>query len=175
MRLKSSILLLLLCVLPAGTVLAARKFDPCKLLTRSEIKAVQGEPVTDAKSSERTGGGFVFAQCYYTVATHIKSVSLEVTRPDPNQGAVPGPRDHWKELFHGDVARKAQDEEKESGKPQPVAGVGEEAFWTGNPIVGALYVLKGQSYLRISIGGSEDQAVKIQKAKALAGKAVKRL
>ena len=52
---------------------------------------------------------------------------------------------------------------------------GDEAFWTGNPLVGALYVLKDDSYLRISIGGAEEASVKIQKTKALAQKALKRL
>jgi hypothetical protein len=31
--------------------------------------------------------------------------------------------------------------------------VGEEAYWLGSPMVGALYVLKANTFLRISVGG----------------------
>jgi hypothetical protein len=56
-----------------------------------------------------------------------------------------------------------------------VRGVGDEAYWTGNRMGGALYVLKGTSYLRISIGSVVDQAIKIQRSKTLAQKAIARL
>jgi hypothetical protein len=45
----------------------------------------------------------------------------------------------------------------------------------GSRIGGALYVLKGNAYLRISIGGPSDQADKIKKSKTLAQKALARL
>jgi len=54
-------------------------------------------------------------------------------------------------------------------------GVGEEAFWVGNRIMGALYVLKGNAFLRISVGGEKDESVRITKTKTLAQKALKRL
>ena len=171
MRVKAWLFLLSSLVATGGT-LANGDFDVCKLVASSDIEAVQGEAVLDAKSGERTTGGFAIAQCYYTLTSQDKSVSLEVTRPDPGQGAPSAPRDRWKKLFHGDGD---QEGEKESGKPQPVSGVGDEAFWTGNPMVGALYVLKDNCYLRISIGGAEDASVKIRKTKALALKALKRL
>jgi len=171
MRVKDWLFLLSALLATVSTV-ASGNFDACKLIESSEIEAVQGETVLDAKSSERKSGGFVIAQCYYTLPSHTKSVSLEVTRPDPEQSVPSGPRDRWKMLFHGD---SDQEEENESGKPQPVSGVGDEAFWSGNPMVGALYVLKDDSYLRVSIGGAEDASIKIQKTKALAQKALKRL
>ena len=59
--------------------------------------------------------------------------------------------------------------------PRPVEGVGDEAFWTGGAVGGALYVLKGDTYLRISIGGPDDQAARIERAKVLARKAIARL
>jgi len=42
-------------------------------------------------------------------------------------------------------------------------------------VSGALYVLKGNSYFRISIGGAGDQAEKIDKSKKLAESVLKRL
>ena len=40
---------------------------------------------------------------------------------------------------------------------------------------GALYVLKGESYIRISVGGAGDQAQKLEKSKTLAAFVLKRL
>jgi hypothetical protein len=64
--------------------------------------------------------------------------------------------------------------EKES-PPRPVEGVGDEAFWLGNPASGALYVLKKDTYLRISVGGAGDERVKQRQATELARKALGRL
>ena len=172
MRVMKIWLIVLFSLLAIGGAVASGNFDACKLIAPSEIEAVQGEAVLDAKSGDRMTGGFAIAQCFYALPSQAKSVSLEVTRPDPTQSAPSGPRDRWKKLFHDDGD---QEGEEETGKPRPVSGVGDEAFWTGNPLVGALYVLKDDSYLRISIGGAEEASVKIQKTKALAQKALKRL
>jgi hypothetical protein len=48
-------------------------------------------------------------------------------------------------------------------------------YWTGSRVGEALYVLKGNSYVRISIGGSSDPATKIKRSKAPAEKAIARL
>jgi hypothetical protein len=40
---------------------------------------------------------------------------------------------------------------------------------------GALYVLKGNSYIRISVGGAGDQTQKMEKSKTLAESVLKHL
>jgi hypothetical protein len=70
--------------------------------------------------------------------------------------------------------RSAEKGEKRA-KPRPVAGIGDEAFWISNPVSGALYVLKGSSYLRISIGGGDPESAKIEKTIELARHALGRL
>jgi len=154
--------------------------DACWLLTTTEIEAVQGEPVVHVKSNSR--------QCFYTVATFAKSVSLKLARGEPGRpGAdadADGPREQWNEMFHPDRSRRAEhageagrekEQEKESNQPLPVKDLGDEAFWKGNTITGGLYVLKNDTWFRISIGGSEDSSVKIEKASRLARKAIRRL
>jgi len=69
---------------------------------------------------------------------------------------------------------KEKEREKES-PPRPVEGVGDEAFWISNPASGALYVRKADAYIRISVGGAADEAVKLRRATELARKALKRL
>lgn len=71
--------------------------------------------------------------------------------------------------------KNREEEEEEAAPPQKIAGVGDEAFWTGSRVGGALYVLKGSTYLRVSVGGAGDQQSKINKSKALARLALKRL
>ena len=158
---------------------AVAKTDACTLITKSEIQEVQGESVSATKSSDRSSGALAISQCFYTVATFHKSVSLELTRSNNKGANQSGPKEFWKQTFHRKADKKEDEEEeekeKEAEKPRPVSGVGDEAFWTGNSKVGALYVLKNNAFIRISLGGADNESVKINKAKALAQKALGRL
>ncbi len=76
----------------------------------------------------------------------------------------------------GKAPKKAEIErEEELRKPRPIDGLGEEAYWVGNSISGALYVLNGNSFLRISVGGVRGESARMEKSKALAHAALKRL
>lgn len=168
--------------IPAATTTTAAApvgAETCALLTSAEIEAVRGEPVKDTKGSAGNSSRFAVSQCFYTVATPSKSVSLEVTRRFANQANAASPRDFLREQFQQAVRKRGNRERDPIGKkgvaPQKVAGVGDEAYWVGNAVTGALYVVKGDSFIRISIGGAEDEATKIEKLKTLAQLAVKRL
>jgi hypothetical protein len=183
---------------PAATTAASTgkgKIDACALLTSPEIKSVQGEPLKETKASGSAEKGFLISQCFFTLPTFNNSISLVVTQ----KGEGPGgrdPKEFWEATFEksenerekeGDKkSAKEREKEKERGKgreeeeeeaasAQKITGVGDEAFWTGSRVGGALYVLKGSTYLRISVGGAGDQQSKINKSKALARLALKRL
>jgi hypothetical protein len=158
---------------PIVAALGARpNRDACPLLTRAEVEAVQGEPVTATKGSSPMRPALDVVQCFYTVATFSKSVSLEVARRDSKAWPGDTPRKRFKELFH----RAASDAGEEDARPpRPVPGVGDEAFWMGNAVTGGLYVLQDDAYLRISVGGPGDETVKIEKAARLAREALTRL
>jgi hypothetical protein len=95
-----------------------------------------------------------------------------------------GEREHERELKReresGQV-REGGHKEKEKGgeedesRPRRVAGLGEEAYWSGNQITAALSVLGKNAVVRISVGGPEGQDEKIKKASALARKLLKQL
>jgi hypothetical protein len=83
---------------------------------------------------------------------------------------------------------KEKEEEAESGerggresareaaaKPRRVSGIGDEAFWDGSTLGGGLFVLKGDAYFRLSVGGPDNEAVKIEKLKKLARRVLTRL
>ncbi len=168
-------------------------FDVCGLIKKEEIEAVQGSPITNTKSSGRSDGTFRVSQCFYSAREFSKSVNLTVTQSDLNAAAKRSPRDFWKGIF-GRYKAEAKEseadkekreslrgqartngEEKESTPPRKVNGVGDDAYWAGNPVTGGLYVLKRDTFIRISVGGADNQQTKIDKAKKLAEKALQRL
>ena len=116
----------------------------------------------------------------------MNSVSLTVTQQNSDTGAE-SIRELWKQRFsttgshdkererERDNKARALEEEDEGAPPERVKGIGEEAYSVGNAKFGALYVLKGNKILRISVGGSHSQPERIRKMKSLAQYAVSRL
>ena len=143
----------------------------CTLLTKEEIQAVQGETFKDTKPSHKLAAGLSVSQCYFELPTAANSVVLTVTRKAEGGRE---PSQSWQEIFHSEK-RSERKEEGGEKEPQKIEGLGEEAFWTGTRVGGALFVLKGNSYIRVSVGGAGDQAQKIEKSKALAEYVLKRL
>lgn len=134
---------------------------------------MQGEPFKSTKASQKSGGGLTISQCYFELPTAVNSIVVTVTLKAVGADAR-DPRQSWQEIFHREKASEKR-EEGEEKEPQKIEGIGDEAFWTGTRVGGALYVLKGNSYIRISVGGAGDQAQKTEKSKALAQSVLKRL
>jgi hypothetical protein len=175
------------------------KVDVCQLLTADDLKTVQGEPFKEAQRSDRQDGGFIVAQCYYTLPTGSNSVVLNVTTASESGGTA-SPRKFWEDTF-GKEEREARNkstherererekraekqktgeraeegEEEEGAPPQKVNGIGEEAFWIASRVGGALYVLKKDIFFRISVGGAADEKSKLKKSKTLAQQVLKRV
>jgi hypothetical protein len=160
---------------------------------------VQGEPYKEAQRSDRLDGEFIVAQCYYALPTTVNSVVVSVTSAQGDT-AAPSVKAFWEQTFskfddeerEGKVdrdkekkrepekdkareprEREAEGEEKEASPPEHVKDLGDEAFWVGSPIGGALYVLKSDLIFRVSVGG--DQKAKLNKSKTLAQKILKRM
>jgi hypothetical protein len=157
-------------VLALAAAAAAGSGDACALLSGAEIRRVQGEEPKESKASERQAGGLTVQQCFYLLPDFSRSVSLEVTRGEKV-------RELWREQF----AEKERSSEKEAGgeeredRPERVRGVGEQAFWTGNPRLGGLYVLRKGTILRLSVGGNDPKAKKLRRLTALARLALRRM
>ncbi len=152
-----------------------------------------GSPIKDTKSSGHSDGAFRVSQCFYTATEFSKSVSLAVTQRDPNSSAKRNPKEFWEESFgryegetkehEGDKEKKESLHEERRGKgegeegvpPKKITGIGDEAFWTSNRFGGALYVLKKDAFIRISVGGADKEETKIDKSKVLAEKALDHL
>ncbi|HEY1402706.1 MAG TPA: hypothetical protein VGB05_01125 [Pyrinomonadaceae bacterium] len=167
---------------PAANTAApqANAFDACALLTSDDIKAVQGEAVKESKPARRGGTDFAVASCFYTTPTFIKSVSLEVTQKGASSQSV---REFWKANFAAALDKREQKNErrKKQGKPQagepaqPVAGIGDEAYWISTNANSTLYAFKNDTLIRISIGGTDKEEERMKKIKTLAERALARL
>lgn len=156
--------------------------DVCKLLTNTEIEGLQKAHVEEAKASTQSGGGLLFRQCLFRTSTPAMSVSVALAIPSAQQ-----PRDYWRKQFHARPDKEEHEakkkstksahakDEEDASKPIDIKGLGEEAYWIGGPISGALYVLHANTFLRISVGGVREEPVRIQKSITLARAALKRL
>lgn len=114
------------------------------------------------------------SQCFFALPTFINSISLQVTQKGSKPGA-PDAKQAWRKMF---PPEKLEERETAGGQkkipPRKIPGLGEEALWTGGP-TGGLYVLQGDYYIRISVGGADDEETKIRKSTALAQLILKRL
>jgi hypothetical protein len=152
-------------------VAPAPPIDPCTLLTSEEIAAVQSEALVGTKPSTSQAQGLAMYDCFYTLPTFTNSISVSVTQNGPGADGRDA-KAWWKETFGAAMAKASE----KSPPPAKIEGMGDEAYWTGDARMGAIYVLKGSRALRISVGGAAtDQAQKIEKTRALAEAALKRL
>jgi hypothetical protein len=147
-----------------------------KLLMSSEIESITGESAKQAVTSSRTEAGFAISQCYFQTATPAKSVVVTVTSRGPGPDAKE-PRQFWADKFHGEGNEEKESEEpqRRQAPPEKVEGVGDEAYWVESGSTGALYAIQASSFIRVAVGGSDDKAVRIEKAKRLAQLVLKRL
>jgi hypothetical protein len=147
--------------------------DACALLTADEIASVQGEAVRETKPSTQTLGVLTVSQCDYVLPTESNSIVVTLTQASAANASELSKQ--WSDMFHNDSARAEPAEAGAEASRREVHGLGEQAFWTGSPISGALYVLKGNQQLRISVGGADDVNTKIDKGEVLAEFILQRL
>ena len=175
------------------------KIDVCALLTSQEIQSIQGEALKETKPSGTARSGLNISQCFFSLPTFTNSINLAVTQKGDGAGAR-DPKEFWEERFEKRYenekeerqrekkmgvdrdreakqarGREREEEEEEGAPPEKIEGVGDEAFWTGSRVGGALYVLKGNAFIRVSVGGTGNQQTQINKSKAIARLALKRL
>lgn len=153
--------------------------DACSLLSKEDVESIQAVGVNETKSSKSSNGMFLISQCFYTAAESNKSVNLALIQNDPIQRSKRTPKDFWKEKFdpyeNEEPKAKSSDEKEQGSAPKQINGLGDEAFWVSNRFGGVLYVLKGDAFMSIGLGGTDDEETKLTKSKALAQKALQRL
>ena len=182
---RNLVLLLLYCLLAVLPACKKREAPPptprdvCALIALEEIQTVQGSPIKESKSSARADAGLRVSQCFYIATEFSKSVNLALVERDPDHPTGHNAKDFWKEKFdpyeNEEPKTNSRDKKEQSFPPKRVVGLGDEAFWVSNRFGGTLYVLKGDAFISIGIGGTDDEGTKLEKSKALAQKALQHL
>jgi hypothetical protein len=137
----------------------------CTLLTAAEVASVQGEEPTKVRQKQPLSDT---SQCLFSLPTVTKFVLVEVTR---------GPRvaQVTERMRLAAAVEGEESGEFEAPAVERVEGLGDEAFWAEGVRQGALYVRRGQTLLRVAVGGEEDKAAKMTKLRLLVSKALERL
>jgi len=152
--------------------------NACQLLTARDIARVQGQEFKSAKLTESDANGLTVSQCFYALPSFTSSVSVDLMRGKTTT--------FWRSHFaNARDAKDEDDEDRDRSAPREseehesaarkVRGVGDAAVWSGNRVAGALYVLKGDTIVRVSVGGSGTQEQKIERSKKLAARALRKL
>ena len=154
----------------AAATAAAKSPSACELLSANDVKTVQGKAFEEAKLTTSHPEGMIASQCFYRLPSFADSISLTVLRPESQSMDA-------EELWETLVEQEGKGEEEEKAEraenhARRISGIGEEAFWSGNQMAGALYVLQGKAVLRISVGGAGTEKMKIEKSRQLAAMAL---
>jgi len=140
------------------------KTDACALLTNEDVQRVLGVSVRERQPGTQDARGVLLAQCYLSTGS-ARSISIALAGSTRAGGRTITPRQFWRDNFHEKDEGKAAAPESEA---RPVAGVGDEAYWSGSRVAGALYVLRGDRFIRVSVGGIADENQRIEASRRLA-------
>ena len=179
---------------------ASKNIDACSLLTGKEITVFLGEALDALNPSVQSAGNLKMSHCLFVTRNFAKSASLDVATPASGDSSARSVRTFWRNQFHSPIKceeerrpasrkspaqsaftsgisdRESESEaEAEAGRPRPIPALGEEAYWVGSPLSGALYVLQGDLFLRISVGGLPKESIRIAKSKSIAKAVLQRL
>lgn len=141
--------------------------NACQVLSARDVAAVQGARFKSAKLKESGTRDIQMSQCIYALPRNADSVTVDLIRGKT--------RAFWKRHFPDEQLASSKARAEREAHAVRVSGVGDEAVWSGNRLAGALYVMKGETIVRVSVGGDASQEQKIEKAKKLAARALRRL
>jgi hypothetical protein len=145
--------------------------DACALLSTDDVRSVQQTTVKESKPSVHTARGLRYEQCVYAAADFAHSVSLTLITGDAE-----GTNAFWSATFHPQRTEAALARAtRKKDLPRPIAGLGDDAFWTGDSRTGALYMRTGDCVLRISVGGASQESERLRRSRALADAALTHL
>ena len=154
--LASLIVSLLTISLPA----AEKPIDVSAIVPKTEAEKILGEPVRNPTPLNVNGKDGYYSKCNYYATKSDRSLLLRVRQA--SEGSV-------------DPLTEFDQIASSGGKMKVIEGVGDKAgMFTGAPENGLppnvimLYVVKGRSLITIGIGGMEDEAAALEKAKQVA-------
>jgi hypothetical protein len=155
--------------------------DACSLLATEDVKRVLGSDIAERKPATEDARGLLLFQCYIGTGTP-RAVSIAMAGDTKAGSRTISPREFWRAQFHPHAARGSEGKagqrdarEEQEMEVRPIRGIGDEAFWSGTRVAGALYVLRGNTFIRVSVGGIRHESERIEKSRQLAVSALARL
>jgi hypothetical protein len=155
-------------------------FDVCALITREEVEAIQQTSVANTRAVGGADAGLLISQCFYLGTSSAPVLAVSVSKSDPQHSPQQDVKEYWERNFSSDAAGGGKSDEAEEARreraeknaapPRPIEGLAQEANW----FKGTLSVLANDALLRISPIGDADEETRLERAKALAVKALAR-
>jgi hypothetical protein len=146
---------------------AEKPIDVSAIVPKAEAEKILGEPVRKPTPLNVNGKDGYYSKCNYYATNPVRSLLLRVRQA--SEGSV-------------DPVTEFDQIASSGGKMKPIEGLGDKAgMFNGAPENGLpsnvimLYVVKGNSFITIGIGGMADEAVALEKAKQVAEKILTQL
>ena len=141
--------------------------DVSQIISKADASAILGGPVKDPSPRSGDGADGYYSKCNYYSITRGKSLIIRLQLPGPK--AI-GPQKELELLIAA------------NGAMEKVSGLGDVAEMStsggGSGLASRvlmLYVVKGNAFLTVGLGGFVDDAIALEKAKTVAQKIVERL
>ena len=148
-------------------VAADSRPDVSQIINKTEASTILGEPVKDPSPRSGDGGDGYYSKCNYYSVNRGKSLIIRLQLPGPN--AI-GPQ---KELELLAAANGAIEKISGVGDAAQMSTSGGDSGFASRVLM--LYVVKGNVFFTIGLGGFVDDAVALEKAKTVAQKLLEHL
>jgi hypothetical protein len=156
----------LVCDLGTLRAAAEKRIDLAAIITKKDAESALGEAVKDPQPRNEEGADGYYSRCNYYSENRGRSLVLRVRQTSADQLA---PAKQLEELMAG------------TAKIKPLAGFGEKAALASEGAQNnlshllMLYVVKGNAFITVGIGGINDEKAALEKAKAIARKILAKL
>ena len=168
MRRLTAVAALATLVCELGNLCAAteKRIDLAVVVSKKDAESALGEAVNDPQPRNEEGADGYYSRCNYYSQNPGRSLVLRVRQASAGQLT---PAKQLEELMAG------------SAKIKPLPGFGDKAALASEGAQNSpsrllmLYVVKGNAFVTVGIGGINDEKAALDKAKALARKILSKL
>src|SRR5207248_3499381 len=154
-------------LLTTSSLAAEKLIDVSAIVSKTEAEKILGEPVRNPTPLNVNGKDGYYSKCNYYSSKSVRSLLLRVRQA--SEGSI-DPQTEFNQVTGNGVKFKTIDGLGE--KAAVLSGAPENGL---PPNVIMLYVVKGQSFVTIGVGGMADEEAALTKAKQVAEKVLAQL
>jgi hypothetical protein len=146
---------------------AENRPDVAQIITKADAADILGEPVREPSPRRGEGADGYYSKCNYYSVRRGKSLVIRLQLPGPN--AI----DPQRELQLIAAANGSMEDVSGLGDAAKMSTSGGESGFASRVLM--LYVSKGNAFLTVGVSGFSNDAVALEKAKAIAQKLIEHL